>query len=207
MLLPIGALSKAETRARARALGLDVVSEKVESQDICFVPDGDHTKIIARRLGADAPALLPGEIRLNDGRVVGEHSGFARYTIGQRRGLPGGFDRPMYVIAIEPATRSVVIGPREALLGFGVSAREVNWLADAPEVGTRVETQVRHRAKPAVAEIIRVGPQEVELALDEPVAAITPGQSVVVYDGARVLGGGVIESGRQARSSLPVLAA
>lgn len=203
MLLPVGALSKAETRARAHALGLELVAEKVESQDICFVPDGDHAKVIARRLGGDAPSLSPGPVMLSDGRIVGEHRGFARFTIGQRRGLPGGFAEPMFVVAIVPAQRAVVIGPRDELLGSGVTAREVNWLVDEPTVGQRVSVQVRHRARAVNAELIRVAGAEIELAFDEPVAAITPGQSLVLYDEERVLGGGVIERGR----SLPVLAA
>ena len=135
MLLPVGELSKAETRGRARALGLEVVAEKVESQDICFVPDGDHARVIASRLGPDAPALQPGPVLLSDGRVVGQHDGFARYTIGQRRGLPGGFAEPMFVISIDPRQRSIVIGPREDLLGRGVAAAEANWLGPVPRPG------------------------------------------------------------------------
>jgi tRNA-specific 2-thiouridylase len=207
MLLPVGDLTKPETRALARELGLTVVADKVESQDICFVPDGDHTRIIAERLGADAPSLAPGPVLTTDGATVGEHRGFARFTIGQRRGLPGGFGEPMYVVEIRPAERAVVIGPREALLGRGVVARGMNWLVDAPSVGTRVELQVRHRGRPAAAELVRADGDEVELALDEPVAAITPGQSLVLYDGNRVLGGGFIERARTARAGLPVLAA
>ena len=208
MLLPVGSATKEETRATARRLGLDVVAEKVESQDICFVPDGDHAKVIARRLGVDTPSLARGPVLLSSGRVVGEHEGFARYTIGQRRGLPGGFREPMYVVEIRPAERAVVIGPREELLGRGVVAREVNWLVDLPPaVGDRVEVQVRHRGVPARAEVVRVDDDEIELALDEPVAAITPGQSLVVYDRDRVLGGGIIETARGRRAALPVLAA
>ncbi|HKG92346.1 MAG TPA: tRNA 2-thiouridine(34) synthase MnmA [Gemmatimonadaceae bacterium] len=208
MLLPVGDLTKPETRARARALGLDVVADKVESQDICFVPDGDHARVIARRLGADAPSLAPGPIVLSSGAVVGEHRGFARYTIGQRRGLPGGFPQPMYVVAIRPADRAVVIGTRDELLGRGLVAREVSWLVDSPPgVGASVLVQVRHRAAAAPAEIVRLEGDEIELALDEPVAAITPGQSAVLYDGERVLGGGIIERAHAARAGLPVLAA
>ena len=206
MLLPVGHQTKAETRDVARALGL-IVAEKVESQDICFVPDGDHTRIIRQRLGDDAPALARGPIVLADGRVVGEHAGHARFTIGQRRGLPGGFAEPMFVVAIRPESRAVVIGPREALLGRGVIARDMNWLVDRPAVGAVVQVQVRHRAPPAAAEIVRLDAHEIELALDEPVAAITPGQSLVLYDGSRVLGGGFIERSGAGRPQLPVLAA
>jgi tRNA-specific 2-thiouridylase len=206
MLLPVGALTKRETRQRAHALGLEVVAEKVESQDICFVPDGDHTTVLARHLGGDAPALAAGPIVTLDGIQVGTHAGFARYTIGQRRGLPGGSAQPMYVVDIRPDERMVVIGPREALLGRGVVARGVNWLVDAPpELGARLEVQVRYRAAPAAAELIRVTPDEIELAFDQPVSAITPGQSLVLYDGERVIGGGLIERAR--RGALPVLAA
>jgi tRNA-specific 2-thiouridylase len=207
MLLPVGDSTKAETRAAARALGLDAVAEKVESQDICFVPDGDHTKIIRERLGAGAPSLARGPIVLADGRVVGEHEGHARFTIGQRRGLPGGFAEPMFVVAIRPADRAVVVGPREALLGRGVTAREVNWLADVPPLGAEVLAQVRHRARAVPATLVRADAEGVELALAEPVAAVTPGQSLVLYDGDRVLGGGVIEAAAGQRGALPVLAA
>lgn len=207
MLLPVGGLTKAETRAVARRLGLRVVAEKVESQDICFVPDGDHTKVIRRTLGDDAPALARGPVVTLDGRVVGEHDGHARFTVGQRRGLPGGFAEPMFVVAIRPGERAVVIGPREALLGRGVVAREVNWLADAPPLGAEVGVQVRHRARAVPATLVRAGAGEVELALGEPVSAITPGQSLVLYDGDRVLGGGVIEAALGQRPALPVLAA
>jgi tRNA-specific 2-thiouridylase len=207
LMLPVGALTKPETRARARTMGLRVVSEKVESQDICFVPDGDHTRIIASRLGIDTPSLAAGPFVLSDGTVVGQHAGFARYTVGQRKGLPGGFAHPMFVVSIRPETRAVVVGPREELLGRGIVAREVSWLVDAPVVGTRVQLQVRHRATPAAAEIIRLTADEIELALDEPVSAIAPGQSLVFYDGDRVLGGGVIEGSRATRATLPVLAA
>jgi tRNA-specific 2-thiouridylase len=207
MLLPVGELTKAETRALARRLGLAVVADKVESQDICFVPDGDHTKVIRRTLGADAPALARGPFVTLDGRVVGEHDGHARFTVGQRRGLPGGHAEPMYVVAIRPADRAVVIGPREALLGRGVVARGVNWLADVPALGTEVAVRVRHRAPPVPATLVRAAGGEVELALGEPVAAVTPGQSLVLYDGDRVLGGGVIEAALGQRAALPVLAA
>lgn len=207
MLLPVGGRTKAETRAIAHRLGLEVVAEKTESQDICFVPDGDHTKILRQRLGENAPALSSGPLLLSDGTPIGTHQGFARYTIGQRRGLPGGFREPMYVVDIRPDQRAVVIGPRSELLGRGIVARELNWLAEPPAVGSQLSVQVRHRAPAAAAEVVRIAPNEVELALDEPVAAITPGQSLVLYEGTQVLGGGIIEASRRARASLPILAA
>lgn len=204
LLLPVGDQTKAETRAAAHALGLEVVAEKAESQDICFVPDGDHAKVIARELGPDAPSLARGPIVTVDGRVIGEHEGHARYTIGQRRGLPGGSAEPLFVVAIRPQEREVVVGPREALLGRGVIARGVNWLVDPPPVGARVQLRVRHRSSPAAAELLRSEPDEIELALDQPVSAITPGQSLVLYDGDRVLGGGFIEQAVGQRMALPL---
>lgn len=204
MLLPVGSQTKRATRAIAHELGLELIAEKPESQDICFVPDGDHVKVLARELGPDAPALTRGPFVRRDGSVVGEHEGYARFTVGQRRGLPGGFREPMFVVEIQPETRAVVIGPREELLGRGVVAREMNWLVDVPAAGSEVEVQIRHRARPASGTLVRVEDHEVEIALGEAVSAITPGQSLVLYDGARVLGGGVIE---RARRELPILAA
>lgn len=204
MLLPVGAQTKPETRAVAHRLGLEVVADKLESQDICFVPDGDHTKIIRAKLGADAPSLSRGPFVTSSGDVIGFHDGHARFTIGQRRGLPGGFSEPMFVTAIRPTDRAVVIGPREELLGNGLIAREVNWLVDAPQVGSRIEVQVRHHAPAASAEVVRLDGDEIELALDEPVSAIAPGQSAVFYTGDVVLGGAFIESAA-ARRELPVL--
>jgi tRNA-specific 2-thiouridylase len=187
------------------------VAGKPESQDICFVPNGDHSTVLAKHLPAGAAALSRGSFVLSDGRAVGEHQGYARFTIGQRRGLPGGYAEPMFVVAIRPADRAVVIGPRDELLGRGIIARELNWLVEsAPEVGAQVSVQIRHHAAPAAAELVRVEGDEIELALDEPVSAITPGQSLVLYDGERVLGGGVIEAGHAAeaqRVRLPIVAA
>ena len=205
MLLPVGAQSKAATRATARSLGLAVVADKVESQDICFVPDGDHVKVLRRNLPADSPALAPGPFVDANGTVIGRHDGFAGYTIGQRRGLPGGFREPMFVVAIRPESRTVVLGPREALLGRGLVAREMNWLvAPAPAVGARAAVQIRHRSAAVAAEIIRLDGAEIELALDAPVSAIAPGQSLVLYDGEMVLGGGVIERQAGLRMALPI---
>ena len=204
MILPIGSQTKSETRRIAHALGLELIAEKVESQDICFVPDGDHTKIIARQLGADAPSLRPGPFIRRDGSVVGTHDGFARYTVGQRRGLPGGFREPMFVVEIRPEDGAVVIGLREELVGRGVVAREINWLVDPPSLGSEVEVQIRHRARPVRGTLVRLHQDEVEIALPDGASAITPGQSLVLYAGSVVLGGGVIA---RSRRELPVVSA
>lgn len=207
LMLPVGALTKSQTRALATELGLLHVAEKPESQEICFVPDGNYTNVLEQRLGADHPALNAGPLVTVDGDVIGEHDGYARFTVGQRRRLPGGFAEPMYVVAIRPNDRAVVVGPRGALLGRGVVARDVSWLVDAaPAVGDRVYARVRHRAPLAAAELVRNDAGEIELALDEPIAAITAGQSLVLYDERdRVLGGGFIASATgRARRELPL---
>jgi tRNA-uridine 2-sulfurtransferase len=208
LVLPIGGQTKAETREIARRFGLRT-AEKIESQDICFVPDGDHVRVIREHLGDDAPALQRGPVRLTSGEIVGEHDGFARFTIGQRKGLPGGFGAPMFVVEILPAERAVVIGPREALLGRGLEARELNWLADRPAIGTQLQVQVRNRARPSPATVVAIDAHRLELALDEPIQAISPGQSLVLYDDAVMLGGGVIERGMREKPGrrLPILAA
>jgi tRNA-specific 2-thiouridylase len=127
-------LTKRQTRSLASELGLTHVAEKPESQEICFVPDGDYARVLADRLGADHPALSAGPLMTLDGEVIGEHDGYARFTVGQRKGLPGGYAEPIYVVAIRPDERAVVVGPRDALLGRGVVAREVNWLVgDRPK--------------------------------------------------------------------------
>ena len=190
--LPVGDLTTAETRQRAAHLGLEIVANKAESQDICFVPDGDHVKVIASRLGTDNTSLQPGPFILN-GRVIGEHDGFARFTVGQRRGLPGGFGEPMFVISIEPERRAVVIGTRQALLSRSVFATEINWLDTPPSTGDTVLAQVRHRSPATPAAVISSSGERIELAFSDPVSAISPGQSLVIYRDSQVLGGGVID--------------
>jgi tRNA-uridine 2-sulfurtransferase len=192
MLTPVGEMTKAETRAVARRLGL-VTAEKPESVEICFVPDDDYVGVLKRHLPADAPALAPGPLVTTAGEVVGSHGGYARYTIGQRRGLPGGFAEPRYVVAIRPERREVVIGTAEELAGHRVTLDEVNWLAEPLEAGDACEVQIRYRARAVPATVLSTRPDTVTLALETSVRAITPGQSGVLYasDG-QVLGGGVI---------------
>jgi tRNA-specific 2-thiouridylase len=192
MLTPVGKLSKADTRAYARQLGL-TTADKKESVEICFVPDDNYVSVLQRHLPADAPALVPGPLVTTSGEVIGEHPGFGRYTIGQRKGVPGGAGVPRYVVAIHPETREVVVGGAEELAGHRVELDEVNWLADPLQTGDRCEVQVRYRARSAPATVIEQQADRLILALETPVRAITPGQSGVLYDeSGRVLGGGVI---------------
>jgi tRNA-uridine 2-sulfurtransferase len=191
MLTPVGGLTKSETRAAARQLGL-VTADKPESQEICFVPDGDYVAVLERHLPPDAPALAAGAIVTTAGEVVGEHDGFARYTIGQRRGLPGGRRRPLHVVAIRPETRQVVVGEAEELDRRELELDAVNWLGPALGPGDVCEVQVRHRAAAVPAQIATVHGGRVGLALRQPARAVAPGQSGVLYRGDLVLGGGVI---------------
>ncbi len=191
MLTPVGELTKEETRAMARQLGL-LTAEKPESVEICFVPDGDYAAVLEQHLSPNAPALSPGPIRTMAGEVIGEHRGFARYTIGQRRRLPGGFAHPMYVVRIEPEERAVVVGTADELFGHRVELEEVNWLAEPLQTGDSCEVQVRYRARPAAARVGEGAGERLALDLAQPVRAIAPGQSGALYDGERLLGGGVI---------------
>jgi len=193
MLTPVGTSTKEATRAIARRLGL-ATADKPESVEICFVPDDDYVGVLEQHLPADAPALTPGPLLTVAGDVVGQHDGFARYTVGQRRGLPGGFAEPMYVVAIRPERREVVIGPEEALAGHRLTLGEVNWLAAPLPVGSRCEVQIRYRARAIPATVTARSDDGVSLLLEEPGRAISPGQSGVLYGtGNQVLGGGVIQ--------------
>jgi tRNA-uridine 2-sulfurtransferase len=192
MLTPVGALTKAETRAAARKLGL-LTADKKESVEICFVPNDDYVTVLEQHLPADAPALVPGPLVTTSGEVIGEHEGFARYTVGQRRGLPGGSGEPLYVVAIRPETREVVVGCGAELFGHDVSLAEVNWLADPLSPGDTVRVQCRYRARAVPGTIAAQADDRIALRLAEPVRAIAPGQSGVLYDANdRLLGGGVI---------------
>jgi tRNA-specific 2-thiouridylase len=192
MLTPVGALTKAETRAFARRLGL-VTADKPESVEICFVPDDDYVAVLSRHLPDDAPALQPGPLVSVTGERLGEHDGYARYTVGQRKGLPGGAAGPRYVVSIRPETREVVVGGLDDLLGHRVVLEELNWLTDSLAPGDECEVQIRYRSRPVSATVLESTEGGLSLALASPVRAITPGQSGVLYsqDG-QVLGGGVI---------------
>lgn len=190
---PLGGLTKAETRAQARRLGLRL-AEKPESQDICFVPRGHYSDLVAR-LRPDA--MRPGEVVHVDGRVLGQHAGTPRFTVGQRRGL-GVADAgpPLYVVLVDAGRHRVVVGPRSAGLATGARLTELNWLGGEvpPEGGMQVAVRHRHRGD-AVSGLLHAGPAgtgEARVAFDGPEASVAPGQAAVLYAGSRVLGGGWI---------------
>ena len=193
LLLPVGDLTKPQVREEARRLGLDT-ADKPESFEICFVPDNDYAGVLRRYLPDDHPALSPGTIRFEDGSAAGRHAGYAHYTVGQRKGLPGGFAEPMFVLEIRPESRDVVIGPRGSLARSRVSAHGANWLADRPSAGERVGVRIRHGAPMVDADVLDATREGFSLELPTPQSAITPGQSAVLYRGDLVLGGGVIAS-------------
>jgi tRNA-specific 2-thiouridylase len=201
LLFPVGELTKEEVRARAHELTL-VTADKPESQEICFVPTGDYRDLLRSRLESAHPALEPGEVVRTDGTVVGTHDGFAGFTVGQRKGLGGGFPEPMFVLEIEPDARRVVVGTREELLRDIVYVGGLNWLGAGPEPGSRVLAQLRYRA-PAVGATVAESDDGIVLRLDEPYPAVTPGQSAVLFDDACVLGGGRIVRAARAEAGAP----
>ena len=191
LLFPVGTLTKPDVRRYARGLDL-VTAEKPESQDICFVPTGTYADFLGRRLGADHPAVTPGRLVTRDGTVVGSHGGYGRYTVGQRRGLGGGFGTPLYVLGVRPAQNEVVVGEETELYGDRIEVADLNWLTVPPGVGDVIDIQIRHRARAVPARLVSIGPDAARFALLEPQRAITPGQSGAVYRGEELIGGGRI---------------
>jgi len=191
LMFPLGELTKPEVREMARRMGL-ATAEKPESMEICFVPDGDYPRFLAKRLGAEHESLQPGKLVTPDGEVVGEHEGYARYTVGQRRGLGGGRSLPLYVIGTRPESREVVVGSAEDLQRADVAIGELSWLTDPPSVGDAVQVQIRHRAKAVPARVSALEDGTIALGFDQPQRAVTPGQSAVIFRGDVVLGGGRI---------------
>ncbi len=189
---PLGGMEgKAETRAIAARHHLPVAAKR-DSQDICFVPDGDYAALVAR---LRPEAASPGEIVDLDGRVLGEHRGLLHYTVGQRKGLGLGGGPPLYVVGLDPTAGRVVVGPRAALARRHVSLREVNWLGGA-ETELRGEVRVRSTRPPAPATIRRQPGNRAEVEMDRPEEGVAPGQACVVTQGERVLGGGWIAAAR-----------
>jgi tRNA-specific 2-thiouridylase len=195
-LFPLGEMSKPEAREAARQHGLKGVAEKKESQEICFVPDGNYAGFIDRYLEAEAETdRLPGagEIVNAAGQVIGTHEGIHRYTVGQRRGIGIADEKPLYVVSINAERNRVTVGPAGELMSSEFTAAGVNWVSlDDPSTPVRAEVRVRYRHTAAPATITPLPDARVRVVFDEPQRAITPGQATVFYRGDEVVGGGWI---------------
>lgn len=187
---PVGHLDKDTVRAHALRLKLHV-TQKPDSQEICFVPDGDYAAFIER---TQPDAARPGTVVDAGGRVLGTHAGVHRFTIGQRKGLGLSSTEPLYVLEIKPESAQVVVGSRDALGRTSLSASGVNWISgEAPSDWLRVTAQIRHRHAAAPAKVRGTDERRAEVEFDAPQTAITPGQAVVFYHDDEVLGGGWID--------------
>ena len=186
---PLGGLLKAEVRAIAERHGF-VNARKPDSQDLCFVPDGDVAGAVERLSGR---AGEPGAFLDPDGRILGRHQGIARYTVGQRRGLGLSAGAPLYVCGISAADNTVTLGPREALFSSEAAAGDFHWISgEAPKTPFRCRARIRYRQPEQPALAVPGADGVVRLRFDEPQRAVTPGQAAVLYDGDLVLGGGTL---------------
>jgi tRNA-specific 2-thiouridylase len=194
-MFPLGAMEKTAVRELARQLGIPTAA-KPDSQEICFVPNGDYAAFIDAYFKEQgiATSETQGELVTTDGRVVGEHSGVHHFTVGQRRGLGVAAGEPLYVISTESASKRVVIGRNDALLRATMIVSDVNWISIAsPTEPIRTEVKIRNKHQAAPATITPTDdPSRVEVRFDEPQRAVTPGQGAVFYSGELVLGGGWI---------------
>lgn len=194
-LFPLGNMRKPDVREEARSKGLDVLAEKPDSQEICFIPGGDYKKFLDAYLAEQGDELpdTSGELVTASGDVIGHHAGIHNFTIGQRKGLGVATGSPLYVIGIKGDERKVIVGDADDLYARTLRAARLNWIAfDDLQAPMRVEAKIRHKHQPATATVEKVGDDEVLVTFDEPQRSITPGQAVVFYDGDIVVGGGWI---------------
>lgn len=200
---PLGGWSKDKTRAEAERLGL-INAAKPDSQDICFVPQGDYTSVVKK---IRPEAEKKGPIKHIDGRIIGEHTGIINYTIGQRRGIGigGGVsdnNEPLYVVRIDASNNAVIVGPKEALARDIVKISDTNWLLDTSSTDPiDVTVKLRSVSNPKPAKLVITGDNEAMIYLDEPQYGISPGQAAVCYQENRTVGGGwIIETDQQKES-------
>lgn len=188
--LPLGAMHKSETRRIAEKQGF-YNADKPDSQDICFVPDGDYAAAVERLTGTHSE---PGRFVDTQGKVLGEHRGIIHYTIGQRRGLGIAAEAPLYVCGIDVLNNEVVLGRNADLFSTELDASGCNWISgDVPQQPLRVTARIRYRQPEQPCTVTATGPDTVHVSFETPQRAITRGQAVVFYDGDTVLGGGTID--------------
>ena len=194
MIFPLGDQQKEHTRRIAEELRLRV-AHKPESQEICFIPDGDYGAF----LRAQAPSMMrPGPIRNLDSEEIGQHQGLGLYTVGQRKGLGIAAGQPLYVVRLDPERNAIVVGPDAAVWRDTCEVRDINWIAfDHPPDQLRAKVKIRYLHKEQDATLRPTGDETAEIRFDEPQRAITPGQAAVFYDGDIVLGGGTIAIARE----------
>ncbi len=188
-LLPLGEYCKEEVRQIAVRLGLKV-AEKPESQEICFIPDGDYRAFVRPRL--TPAAAQPGRMVNIAGETVGTHHGLPFYTVGQRRGLGLAAAEPLYVTRLDPVHNTVVVGPRHTALCATFGVERVHWMGPPPAQTVHTTVQIRYRHQPVAADIHPLASDRAHVVLHEPQFAVTPGQAAVFYDGDTVMGGGWI---------------
>jgi tRNA-specific 2-thiouridylase len=189
---PVGDRPKEAVREYARQHRLPV-ADKPDSQEICFIPDNDYRAFVTKSV---PDAAREGILVDEGGHVLGTHEGIHRFTVGQRKGLglgASGTGAPLYVLALRPVARQVVVGPRSSLEQTTLTASGVNWIAGEPTGASHVDAQIRHRHQAAPATVRSLGDARAEVVFDAPQIAITPGQAVVFYDGDAVVGGGWID--------------
>lgn len=188
---PLGGMTKEEVRAHAARFGLRV-AEKAESQDICFVPDGDYVRFLEEQRGA---GTMDGEIVHVNGRVLARHHGTYRYTIGQRRGLGIAWPEPLFVVGIDAVGKRVIVGEKQHLSVAEFLVDQVNWLIPPPAGPLDAACRIRYRHQEIQAQIRKVDDDTVRVVMKEPQAGVTPGQAAVFYQGDEVIGGGWIDVG------------
>jgi tRNA-specific 2-thiouridylase len=190
-MFPIGGFTKSEVRQLAQRFGLPVAS-KVDSQDLCFVADGDYRRFLR---AVETHVFKPGPIKLLAGEQIGTHQGLPDYTIGQRKGLGISWSEPLYVIAKDTQTNTLIVGTRGELGNDTFQVRDTNWIAGHPPVeAVQVEVKIRYKVRPVIATVFPVGRNKAEVKLDDPLPDITPGQGAVFYKGNQVIGCGLIAS-------------
>jgi len=186
---PLGGMTKQEVRGHAARFNLRV-AEKAESQDICFVPDGDYVRFLEEERQLDD---CSGTIVHVSGQVLGHHQGYYRYTIGQRKGLGIGWSEPLYVIRIDAANKTVIVGEKQHLLGQEMIVGNCVWNMETPQQPFATACRIRYRHHEQPVQVVPLADQRVKVIFSTPQSGITPGQAAVFYQGDRVLGGGWIQ--------------